>query len=246
VTSMAQPLLAAHRCDALSSEPRHESIHRIVLVHLCPLSSHFHHAIDLPLSLSPVEASVAAIAGKVRSSDNLTAGGLVALLGQASYPLVILVLAVLNMIPGPPGYGGTIAITIISVTVMTLLGRPLRLGGWVGRRALPEKLLNRMMKQMQWFAGLVARVSRPRLLSLTGPRTQLPTAIFILLVSLPMMLPIPFINAVPNTGIAIICVSRINHDGLGVLLGIVVALIGLAIAGGAIWGVAMLAGAVMA
>ncbi|SEP59556.1 Uncharacterized conserved protein [Devosia sp. YR412] len=191
--------------------------------------------------MSPVESSIAAIAEKIRRHEGLTAGGLVELLGHASYPLVILVLSVLNMLPGPPGYGGTLAITIMTVTVATLLGRPLQLGGWIGKRRLPPKLLERMMGQMQWFAGLVAKVSRPRLAVLTGPRTQVPTAIFILLVSLPMIIPIPFINAVPNTGIAVICVSRINHDGLGVLLGGVIALIGLGIAGGAIWGASLLA-----
>lgn len=196
--------------------------------------------------MSPVEASVAAIAEKIRRSDALTAGSLVALLGHASYPLVILVLSVLNMLPGPPGYGGTLAVTIMTVTIATLLGRPLQLGGWIGRRVLPPKLLDRMMAQMQWFAGLVAKVSRPRLALLTGPRTQLPTAIFILLVSLPMVIPVPFINAVPNTGIAVICVSRINRDGLGVLLGGVIAVIGLGIAAGAIWGAVMLALTVMA
>lgn len=195
-----------------------------------------------PGPVSPVEASVAAIAEQIRRNDDITAGRLLGLLGNASYSLVILVLAVLNMLPGPPGYGGTIALTMMAVTVATLLGRPLRLGGWIGGRRLPHRLLDKMMGQMQWFAGLVAKVSRPRLSMLTGPRTEWPTAIFVLLVSLPMVIPIPFINAVPNTGIAVICVSRINHDGLGVLLGGAIALIGLGIAGGAIWGVVALAG----
>lgn len=199
-----------------------------------------------PDPLSPVEASISAIADLIRRSDRLTAGGLVAILGRASYPLVILVLSVLNMLPGPPGYGGTLAITIISVTGATVLGRPLQLGGWVGRRVLPPLLLARLIGQMQWFAGLVAKVSRPRLAVLTGPRSELPTAIFILLVSLPMVVPIPFINAVPNTGIAVICVSRINHDGLGVLLGGLIAVIGLGVAGGAIWGATMLAATMLA
>ncbi|WP_186767063.1 exopolysaccharide biosynthesis protein [Devosia ginsengisoli] len=191
--------------------------------------------------MSPVETSIAAIADKIRRSDGLTAAGLVDLLGSTSYPLIILVLSVLNMLPGPPGYGGTLAITIISVTATTLLGRPLGLGGWIGERVLPPRLLDRMMAQMQWFARLVAKVSRPRLAMLTGARTELPTAIFILLVSVPMVLPIPFINAVPNTGIAVICVSRINRDGLGVLLGGFIALLGLAIAVAVAWGAAMLA-----
>lgn len=195
--------------------------------------------------MTPVESSIEAIGQAVRQSEGMTAGGLVALLGAASYPLVILVLSVLNMIPGPPGYGGTIALTMISVTIATLIGRPLRLGGWIGRRVLSRRLLDRMLRQMQWFASLVGKVSRPRLQVLAGPHMQLPTAIFILLVSLPMVLPIPFINAVPNTGIAVICVSRINHDGLGVLLGALISLVGLAISGGAIWAAMMLASSML-
>jgi hypothetical protein len=195
--------------------------------------------------VSPVEARVAAIAERINQTEAVTAGGLIQLLGRASYPMVILVLSVLNMIPGPPGYGGTIALAIISATVARLLGRPLRLGGWVGERLLPARLLDRMVRQMQWLASLIAKVSRPRLRQLTGPRTERLTGAFILLVSLPMVLPIPFINAVPNTGIAVICVSRINRDGLGVLLGGLIALIGLVIAGFAVWGAVLLARSVI-
>jgi hypothetical protein len=195
--------------------------------------------------VSPVEARVAAIAERVSQADSITAGELVELLGNASYPMVILVLSVLNMIPGPPGYGGTIALAIITATIARLLGRPLRLGGWIGRRVLPERLLDRMVRQMQWLARVIAGISRPRLRQLTGPGSERLTGAFILLVSLPMVLPIPFINAVPNTGIAVICVSRINRDGLGVLLGGVIALVGLAIAGFAIWGAVMLARSVL-
>ncbi len=191
--------------------------------------------------MSPVEARVAAIAERIGQTDGVTAGGLISMLGRASYPMIILVLSVLNMIPGPPGYGGTIALAIISATTARLLGRPLRLGGWVGERRLPPRLLQRMVAQMQWLARLISKVSRPRLRQLTGPHSERLTAVFILLVSLPMVLPIPFINAVPNTGIAVICVSRINRDGLGVLLGGLIALVGLAIAGVAIWGAMLLA-----
>ncbi|WP_162783692.1 exopolysaccharide biosynthesis protein [Devosia naphthalenivorans] len=196
--------------------------------------------------MSPVEVQVAAIADNVSRAERVTAGELLALLGNASYPMVILVLSVLNMIPGPPGYGGTIALAIMAVTVTMLVGRPLRLGGWIGRLPLPGRLLERMIGQMRWLAQLIARVSRPRLGALTGPRSEYFLGIFILVVSLPMVLPIPFINAVPNTGIAVICVSRINRDGFGVLLGMLIAVIGLGIAGGAIWAAISLAQTVLA
>jgi hypothetical protein len=195
--------------------------------------------------VSPVELRIAAIAERIGKAEGLTAGSLIESLGSASYPMVILVLSVLNMLPGPPGYGGTLALAMIGVTLAMLLGRPLQAGGWVGRRRLPRPLLARMVRQLQWLARLIGRISRQRLGALTGPGTEWLTGLFILLVSLPMVLPIPFINAVPNTGIAVLCVSRINRDGLGVLLGGLIALVGMGIAIGAVWATALLARSVM-
>lgn len=195
--------------------------------------------------MSPIEANITTIADNIRLAEEVNAGELVEMLGGASYPMVILVLSVLNMLPGPPGYGGTLAIAIMSASGAMILDKPLRLGGWIGRRQLPEKLLGRMVSLMLWLAGIVGRISRPRLQMLTGPRMEVPTGIFILMVSLPMIIPIPLINAVPNAGIAIICVSRLNRDGLGVMLGWVVAAVGLAIAVGTVWVAIVLARSVI-
>lgn len=195
--------------------------------------------------MTPVEARVTAIAASIKQADGVTADGLIAMLGTASYTMIVLVLSVLNMLPGPPGYGGTIAIIIISTTIARLRGVPLRLNGWVGQRTLPAGVLSKMVKQLQWLAGLVGKVSRPRLEFLVGPSTEAMTGWFILLVSAPMIVPIPFINAVPNVGIAVICVSRINRDGVGVIVGVLIALLGLAIAVAAIWGAIALGQTVM-
>ena len=195
--------------------------------------------------MTPVEARVSAIAARIKQADGVTADGLIAMLGSASYGMVVLVLSVLNMLPGPPGYGGTIAIIIISTTIARLRGGPLRLHGWIGKRTLPAGMLARLIRQMQWLAALVGKVSRPRLEWQAGPRSEALTGWFILLVSAPMVVPIPFINAVPNVGIAVICVSRINRDGLGVLLGGLIALFGLGIAVAAIWGAVMLGRSVL-
>lgn len=199
---------------------------------------------------TPIERQIDTIARnvKARSPDgehSLTVATFVSALGQKSHATIILVLTVMNMIPGPPGYGGTVAATIIFVTVAMLMGKPLTIGGWLGRRKIPEKLIERMLDRLRLLARLMARVSRPRLLFLTGPRARMPMGVFIIAVSLPMMLPIPLINAVPNVGIAIICLSRINRDGIGLLLGIVVSLVGLGVAAGAIWGAISLARVVL-
>ena len=196
--------------------------------------------------MTPIEARVEAIATSVREAeDGLTAGKLIGLLGSTSHTMGILVLSVLNMIPGPPGYGGTVAIAMMGVTLAMLMDRPLRLDGWVGSRRLSQRLVVRVMDRLVLVARLVGRVSRPRLEWLAGERAGRLTSIFILLACLPMVVPIPLINAVPNVGIAVITVSRVNRDGLGVLIGAVIALIGLGIAVAAIWGVIHLARTVL-
>lgn len=221
---------------------------------------HDRFTIDTPLNKpfiagplpTPIEQHVEAIAAGVseiarRADDgSLTVGELIALLGQHSHTMVILVFSVLNMIPGPPGYGGTVAMAIMAVTVAMLLGRPLRVGGWVGQRRIPARLVGRMIDRLAFLARLLAHFSRPRLQALTGERAKAATGVFIMVVSAPMVLPIPLINAVPNVGIAVICLSRINRDGLGILIGIFISLLGLAIAAGAVWGVVSLAQIVLA
>lgn len=190
---------------------------------------------------SPVEMQIDAIAaGLQQAEDALSVRQVIALLGQQSHSFVILVFCVLNVIPGPPGYGGTIALAIMSFAVAMIVGRPPGLPRFVGERRLPPRLASRMVQQLRWFSKLVARFSAPRLEFLADERGRTGVGLFILLLSLPMVIPIPLINAVPNVGIAVICLSRVNRDGLGMLLGIVIGLIGLAVAALLIWGVVSL------
>ncbi|WMT90678.1 exopolysaccharide biosynthesis protein [Pelagibacterium sp. H642] len=201
--------------------------------------------------MTPIELQIEAIAANVRMAARNADGALsvvelVDLLGTHSHTVVILLLSVLSMIWGPPGYAVLMGIAIVTVSTMMMLGKPLRLGGWIGSRRIPGKMITGMMERLAFLARLLARLSRPRLESLAGESAKIPTGLLVMLISLPMALPIPFINAVPNVGIAIICVSRINRDGLGVVIGTVVGLLGVGIAVAIFWGVISLAQNVLA
>ena len=202
-------------------------------------------------ALTPIELQIDAIATNVRIAAQNEDGALsvvelVDLLGNHSHTVMILLLSVLSMIWGPPGYAVIMGMAIIAVSTMMMLGKPLQLGGWIGSRRIPGKMIAGMMDRLAFLARLLARLSRPRLEILAGERAKIPTGLLVMLISLPMALPIPFINAVPNVGIAIICVSRINRDGLGVVVGTVVGVLGVAIAGAIFWGAINLAQNVLA
>lgn len=190
---------------------------------------------------SPVEHDVDAILlaltdAMERPDAAVSIGELLDILSQRSHTLVLLVLAVLNMIPGPPGYGGTLGWVIIAFSIAMIFGFKVRLPRFLGERKVPRKLLALLRQRLPQFARLVSRFTRARLQWLTGPSMDRPLGLLILIMALPMVVPIPFINAVPNVGMAVICVSRLNRDGLGVILGTIIGLAGMVLAGAAIWG----------
>nr|WP_269467910.1 exopolysaccharide biosynthesis protein [Devosia ureilytica] len=161
---------------------------------------------------------------------HLTLTGLVELLGPRAHRLLLLVVSLFNMIPGPPGYGGTIAWTTCAIAVAMLLGKQIRLPGIIGKRRLPLDLMIRASEQVVTVAGILARFSRPRLRWLTGAAANLPYAILVIGVSVVMALPVPFINAIPNVGLCIIAFSMLNRDGAGVIVGIGATAVGLGVA----------------
>ena len=176
---------------------------------------------------------------RVAESDapKLSFDRLIEAMGRHSHRLVILVLTLLNMIPGPPGFGGTIAWTTFAVALFMVLGQPIRLPALIGDRKLPLGLLLKASEQVARVTAIIARFSRPRLRWLTGAAATLPYGIFTMILSVFMTLPIPLINAIPNIGLCVIAFSMLNRDGLGVIVGSAICGLGLVIAGGLLLGV---------
>lgn len=169
--------------------------------------------------------------------EKLTFSRLIEAMGPGAHRLLILMLTLLNMIPGPPGFGGVIAWTTFAVALAMVLGRPVRLPGIIGRRKLPVAPLLKASKQVVKVTGIIARFSRPRMRWLTGAAATLPYGVFAMVISVAMTIPIPFANAMPNVGLCIIAFSMLNRDGVGVLIGLVATVIGLLVTAAIVGGV---------
>nr|WP_282565481.1 exopolysaccharide biosynthesis protein [Paradevosia shaoguanensis] len=180
---------------------------------------------------------VAALQRLARSDDpNLTFSRLIDVMGRGSHRLLILVFTLLNMVPGPPGFGGTIAWTTLGIALAMIMRWPIRLPTLIGDRGLPLNLLLKLSERVAVAARYAARFSRPRLRWLTGAAATIPYGVFVIVVSLVMTIPIPFINAIPNVGLCVLSFSMLNRDGLGAVVGVTISLLGLGIAAAAIFG----------
>lgn len=159
----------------------------------------------------------------------LTFRRLIEVMGPGAHRLLILMLTLLNMIPGPPGFGGIIGWTMFAVALAMVLGRPVRLPGILGDRKLPVAPLLKASEQVVRVTGIIARYSRPRMKWLTGAAATVPYGIFAMVLAVAMTVPVPFINAVPNVGLCVLAFSMLNRDGAGAAIGVVICLLGLAI-----------------
>ena len=159
----------------------------------------------------------------------LTFSRLIEVMGPGAHRLLILMLTLLNMIPGPPGFGGVIAWTTFVVALAMVLGRPIRLPGILGKRKLRVKPLIRASELVVKVTGIISRFSRPRMRWMTGAAATVPYGVFAMVISVAMTVPIPFTNAVPNAGLCVLAFSMLNRDGVGVVIGTLICLIGLGV-----------------
>jgi hypothetical protein len=179
-------------------------------------------------------------------APKLTFAELIEAMGQKSHRLILVLLTLLNMVPGPPGFGGIIAWTMIAVAVAMLLGRKIRLPGIIGDRRLPVSPLLKGSEIVARVSAIVARVSRPRLRWMTGAIMTVPYAVLVCVVGLVMVVPIPLINAIPNVGLCIVAFAMLNRDGVALVIGLFVTVVGLGIALALLYGVYHLGSAAVA
>lgn len=187
-----------------------------------------------PAPGSPIEAIVADVLARIKAvadepDPQITCNRLIELLGARSHALAMLVFSLLNLLPGPPGYSVLIGIVIMVFSLMMFTGSQLRLWPFIGDRRLPLGLMLKLLEFLARFTRVISRLSRKRIAWMAAPGFTPFIAIFAFLMGAAMLFPIPFTNTLPSLGLAIICVGLLNKDGLAMMVGIVVSLIGIAI-----------------
>lgn len=171
----------------------------------------------------------------------LTAADLLELVGPRSHVLALLLFALLNLLPGPPGYNFLMALAMFAVSLSMLFNRPLSFGAWFGRIPLPIKVVQKLLDALGAMVRWAARISAPRWRGMTGRRAMPFIAVCAVILGLVNMAPIPFMNLIPSIGLAVICMGVLNEDGKAVLVGVAIAALGTALTIVAAWLLVVLA-----
>jgi hypothetical protein len=167
-------------------------------------------------------------------ADHFTLEWLISSLPERSFGIVMLLLAVLAMVPvGSIIPGLLLAILAAQMTA----GRqspvfPRR----IAAHPLPTRHLVRMGRQPILVLKYLEQVIRPRWPTPFGATKRVIGVAVLLLTSLVLLGPLPLSNVPPAADIALISLAYIEEDGVLLTIGLLVALILLAIASAAVWG----------
>jgi hypothetical protein len=149
-------------------------------------------------------------AGSVTLGDALDA------VGERSFGALLVTLAVPNIVAGLiPGLSMVLGLPLLLVSLQLLVGAerpwlPRRLARLEIQRADLRRIVDKTRKPLRWLE----RALKPRLEFLTAPWAERLMGLGCVALSVLVVLPIPFANLVPATGILLFGFSMLERDGL--------------------------------
>jgi hypothetical protein len=160
-------------------------------------------------------------------------GWLIAELGERSFGLSLLVMAIIALLPGASTIVGLLiawpAIQLILGHETAALPRPM------ARREIEVDRLARVIDVVAPRLAWVERLIRPRWPAVFSTTRRL-VGMAMLLVGLTLISPVPFSHVVPALVIMLLALAYLEEDGFALMFALFAALCSLAVTGATVWG----------
>ncbi len=165
------------------------------------------------------------------STPVITIGELKDALSGKAYGILLLLLAIPNLIPIPaPGLSAALGAPLILVTFQLMLGlKTPWLPKFIASRHIKRAALRRTCNRVIPHLEKLEFITGPRLTFLVSYPADRFIALVCVILSLMIMLPVPFGNALPGLAICLFALGILQRDGLFIIFGIIIALLGAAI-----------------
>jgi hypothetical protein len=148
---------------------------------------------------------------------------------------LLLLFAVPNALPTPPGTSGILGLPLLYLSVQMVLGRLPWLPKIIAARSMARRDFAALVERVIPWLDRADRLMAPRLQWLCGPRAQQALGIACLVLAVVLFLPIPLGNMLPAFAICLIALGVLERDGLWIVLGLLTGTISLVVVSGVIW-----------
>jgi hypothetical protein len=156
-------------------------------------------------------------------SQTVTVAEIVTALGERGFGLLLILLGLLNCVPGPPGLSSLVGFPLFLVALQMLAGWP---APWLPRAIMRRELRRadvvRMVHAAQPLLLRIEKLCRPRYEQAFRIFSMRVLGGFIVLLAICVMIPLPLTNFFPSFATVVIAVALIEKDGVLLGLGIVI------------------------
>ncbi len=133
-------------------------------------------------------------------------------------------------VPVPPGYTTLFAIPLFILSVQMIWGMDSPwIPSWLARKRIKRKLLAGMVLKGAPVLRKIERLVRPRMTYISLENWEKVIGLFSFVFSLSIAIPLPLTNLPPGYGILIMSLGLLGRDGVTIIIGIIIGIIGVGI-----------------
>ena len=167
-----------------------------------------------------------------RAVDYVTLEEIKLVLHERGFALLAIIFAVVSLVT-PPGLTMAPALPICLLSLQMTFGKKdLWMPRWLAKRRIKRALLARFIEKATPKLRRVEKLIRPRMTFLVvGPAAEKFIGAVMLIFALSIMVPLPLTNFLPGIGIILMCLGMVGRDGLQLLIGMLIGILGLTVTG---------------
>jgi hypothetical protein len=184
-----------------------------------------------------------------RPEDKVTFGQMLDALGERSFGLLLIILALPNCIPFPgvPGVSFATGMAILYISIQLIFAREEpSLPGWVSRKSFTRSQLTRFIEKTAPLLRWLERPIRPRLSAMVAGPGERVIGLVALVHAITLALPIPMGNLPQGVALILLALALIELDGLMAIAGYLASVAAVAWLGAVVLGLGKIATTVFA
>lgn len=160
-------------------------------------------------------------------SDRIGVGDIVQSLESSGFGLTMVIFAIAIIIPTPPPVPSIFAIPLLIFSLQMVAGyNAPKLPKFVAKIKIKRSVLEVLVRKSLPYISKVERILRPRLQFMIHPIAERIIGAMIFMFAVFVSIPIPFSNFIPGLAILITSFGLIGKDGLFVIAGLIIGIIG--------------------
>ncbi|WP_246668939.1 exopolysaccharide biosynthesis protein [Ancylobacter sp. TS-1] len=167
--------------------------------------------------------------------ERIAVGDLLKAMQERAFGPLMLVFALPNVLPTPPGTSSVLGAPLIFLAAQLALGRSPWLPPLIARRSIARKDFAAFVAKATPWLAKAERLLRPRLGVLAHPPAEYLVGVMCFVLAVVLVLPIPLGNMLPALAICILGLGILERDGIWILVGMALAVASLFVVSGVVW-----------